>query len=88
MSMDEYIGAGPVQRPGEYHHPTSEFDPVSGSAPLIPSYEEHEQHQVVDPESVMITSSGSFEGLSSLAERDETEVGDAQGRTSPQGPNE
>ncbi|KAG0337211.1 hypothetical protein BG000_005682, partial [Podila horticola] len=89
MSMDEYIGVEPVQRPGEYHHSSSEFDPVSGSAPLIPSYEEHEQHQVVDPESVqMITNSGSFEGgLSSLAEQDEAEnSGNVQGRrTSAQG---
>jgi len=88
MSMDEYIGVGPVQRPGEYHHTSSEFDPVSGSAPLIPSYEEHEQHQVVDPESVMITNSGSFEGLSSLAEHDESEIGDVQRRSSLQGQNE
>ncbi|KAG0035311.1 hypothetical protein BGZ81_009807 [Podila clonocystis] len=92
MSMDEYIGVGPAQRPGEYHHSSSEFDPVSGSAPLIPSYEEHEQHQVVDPESVqMIASSGSFEGgLSSLAEHDEIEnAGDVQGgRTMAQGQNE
>ncbi|KAF9300563.1 hypothetical protein BGZ74_007742 [Mortierella antarctica] len=92
MSMDEYIGVGPVQRPGEYRHSSSEFDLVSGSAPLIPSYEDHEQHQVVDPESVqMIINSGPFEsGLSSLAEHDEAEnAGDVQsGRTSAQGQND
>ncbi|KAG0087540.1 hypothetical protein BGZ93_002301 [Podila epicladia] len=92
VSMDEYIGVGPVQRPGEYHHSSSEFDLVLGSAPLIPSYEEHEQHQVVDPESVqMITNSGPFEsGLSSLAEHDEADnARDIQGGgTSAQGQND
>ncbi|KAG0345318.1 hypothetical protein BG004_003793 [Podila humilis] len=83
MSMDEYVGMGPVQRANaDYSQRSSDFDPHSGSAPLIPSYEEHGQHQVVDPDSVpMMTSTMSFEaGLSSLVEYDEGEQMDSAAR--------
>jgi len=56
MSMDEYIGfetitdySGLNGSAGENH------DGIApGSAPLIPSYEEHQHHQVVDPESMLM----------------------------------
>ncbi|KAI1306710.1 hypothetical protein EDD11_004686 [Mortierella claussenii] len=69
MSMDEYIGIGPV---AERHDLAGPFEGTQGSAPLIPSYEEHQQHQAVDPELLhMMNSSVTYEGLSSLAEQDE-----------------
>ncbi|KAG0355438.1 hypothetical protein BGZ54_001167 [Gamsiella multidivaricata] len=70
MSMDDYIGIGPVVRGSDSLGGL--FDRTEGSAPLIPSYGEHQQHKVVDPEILhMITSSATYEGLSSLAEQDE-----------------
>ncbi|KAF9430945.1 hypothetical protein BGZ94_001691 [Podila epigama] len=79
MSIDEYIESVPVHHADgtlepHSHHGSSEFDPISGSAPLIPSYEEHGQHQVVHPDAVHnMTNVHSFDGLSSLAENDEDE---------------
>ncbi|KAG0286390.1 hypothetical protein BGZ96_009481 [Linnemannia gamsii] len=90
MSMDEYVGVGPVVR-GDGDEPIRPFEDVHGSGPLIPSYGEHEQHQSIDPESMMITGpSGAFNGsgLGSLTEHDEEM--EAQnlllGRTSPPAP--
>lgn len=90
MSMDEYVGVGPVVRGGG-DEPIRPFEDVHGSGPLIPSYGEHEQHQSIDPESMMITGpSGAFNGggLGSLTENDEEM--EAQnlllGRTSPPAP--
>ncbi|KAF9934679.1 hypothetical protein FBU30_001003 [Linnemannia zychae] len=69
MSMDEYIGIGPVVRNDELIRP---FEDDHG--PLIPSYGEHEQHQSIDPDTMMVTSpSGAYNGnnLGSLTEHDE-----------------
>ncbi|KAG0276213.1 hypothetical protein BGZ95_007831 [Linnemannia exigua] len=86
MSMDEYVGVGPVVRGGD--GPIRPFEDGHGSGPLIPSYGEHEQHQSVDPESMMVTNpTGAYtgNGLGSLAEHDEEmEVQNLLlGRTSP-----
>ncbi|KAF8932438.1 hypothetical protein BGZ47_011390 [Haplosporangium gracile] len=89
MSMDEYVGVGPVVRGGGGgDEPIRPFEDGHGSGPLIPSYGEHEQHQSVDPESMMVTSpNGAYNGsgLESLAEHDEEiEVQNLLlGRTSP-----
>ncbi|KAI8601699.1 hypothetical protein EDD21DRAFT_373817 [Dissophora ornata] len=70
MTMDEYIGIGPVAERNDNH--VGPFDPSQGSEPLIPSYEEHQQHMAVDPELLhMMNSSVTYDGLSSLTERDE-----------------
>ncbi|KAF9901951.1 hypothetical protein EC991_005469 [Linnemannia zychae] len=86
MSMDEYVGVEPVARGGD--EPMRPFGDGHGAGPLIPSYGEHEQHQSVDPESMMVTGpSGAYtsNGLGSLAEYDEEmEVQNLLlGRTSP-----
>ncbi|KAF9204197.1 hypothetical protein BGZ49_005592 [Haplosporangium sp. Z 27] len=63
LSMDDYIGIGEVaeQDNGE-----------RGSQPLIPSYQEHHQDQIIDPELLhLMNSSISYEGLSSLSELEE-----------------
>ena len=93
MSMDEYVGVGPVVRGGSGggDEPIRPFEDGQGSGPLIPSYGEHEQHQSIDPESMMVTSpSGAYNGsgLGSLAEHDEeAEVQNLLlGRTSPPAP--
>ncbi|KAF9101559.1 hypothetical protein BGX27_011430 [Mortierella sp. AM989] len=68
LTMDEYIGIGAVAN----RHDSGSFDLDQGPQPLIPSYEEHQQHQAVDPEILyLMNSSISYEGLSSLAEQDE-----------------
>lgn len=92
MSMDEYVGVGSVVRGGGSggDEPIRPFEDGHGSGPLIPSYGEHEQHQSIDPESMMVTSpSGAYNGsgLGSLAEHDEeVEVQNLLlGRTSPPG---
>lgn len=90
MSMDEYVGVGPVVHGGE-DEPIRPFEDAHGSGPLIPSYGEHVQDQSIDPESMMITSpSGAFNGggLGSLTEHDdEMEAQDLLlGRTSPSVP--
>ncbi|KAF9086626.1 hypothetical protein BGX29_001302 [Mortierella sp. GBA35] len=71
MSMDDYVGVGPVVRGDD---PVRPFEDGHGSGPLIPSYGEHEQHQSVDPESMVVT--GPYAtyhggGLGSLMEHDE-----------------
>ncbi|KAF9126200.1 hypothetical protein BGW39_006810 [Mortierella sp. 14UC] len=85
ISMDEYVGVGPVARGGD--EPIRPFGDGHGSGPLIPSYGEHEQHQSVDPESMMaISPAGVYagNGLGSLAEHEEEEVQNLLlGRTSP-----
>lgn len=94
MSMDEYVGVGPVVRGGGGgggDEPIRPFGDGHGSGPLIPSYGEHEQHQSIDPESMMVTSpSGAYNGsgLGSLTEHDEdAEVQNLLlGRTSPPAP--
>ncbi|KAF9537988.1 hypothetical protein EC957_007398 [Mortierella hygrophila] len=91
MSMDEYVGVGPVVRDGGGDEPIRPYGDGHGSGPLIPSYGEHEQHQSIDPESMMVTSpSGAYNGsgLGSLAEYDEeVEVRNLLlGRTSPPAP--
>ncbi|KAK5808474.1 hypothetical protein F5H01DRAFT_352156 [Linnemannia elongata] len=93
MSMDEYVGVGPVVRGGAGggDEPIRPLEDGHGSGPLIPSYGEHEQHQSIDPESMMVTSpSGAYNGsgLGSLAEYDEeVEVQNLLlGRTSPPAP--
>ncbi|KAF9964975.1 hypothetical protein BGZ70_005639 [Mortierella alpina] len=63
MSMDEYVGVGPVAERDESF--ARSFEHAQGSGPLIPSYEEHQMHQVIDPESAFMM------GLTSLAESDE-----------------
>ncbi|CAO3566670.1 unnamed protein product [Mortierella alpina] len=63
MSMDEYVAVGPVAEQDEGF--ARSFEHAQGSAPLIPSYEEHQMHQVIDPESAFMM------GLTSLAESDE-----------------
>ncbi|KAF9356059.1 hypothetical protein BGX26_005780 [Mortierella sp. AD094] len=70
LSMDEYIGIGPVADRDDIH--ISPFDLSQGLQPLIPSYTEHYQDQMVDPDMLyLMNSSIAYEGLSSLAERDE-----------------
>ncbi|KAG9064682.1 hypothetical protein KI688_002940 [Linnemannia hyalina] len=74
VSMDEYVGVGPVVRDGGGDEPIRPYGDGHGSGPLIPSYGEHEQHQSIDPESMMVTSpNGAYNGsgLGSLAEYDE-----------------
>ncbi|KAG0053649.1 hypothetical protein BGZ83_000720 [Gryganskiella cystojenkinii] len=59
MSMDEYVG---VEMLTDYPGSTSDnhVPGISpGSAPLIPTYEEHQQHQAVDPQSMMMIQLGS-----------------------------
>ncbi|KAF9959999.1 hypothetical protein BGZ72_008198 [Mortierella alpina] len=63
MSMDEYVGVGAVAERDENF--VRNFELSQGSAPLIPSYEEHQMHQSIDPESAFMM------GLTSLAESDE-----------------
>ncbi|KAF9935973.1 hypothetical protein BGZ67_002834 [Mortierella alpina] len=63
MSMDEYVGVGPVAERDESFSRSLELS--QGSAPLIPSYEEHQMHQAIDPESAYMM------GLTSLTESDE-----------------
>ncbi|KAK3846492.1 MAG: hypothetical protein J3R72DRAFT_433934 [Linnemannia gamsii] len=86
ISMDEYVGIGPVACGGD--EPIRPYNDGHGSGPLIPSYGEHEQHQSVDPESMMVTNpTGIYtgNGLGSLTEDDdEMEVQNLLlGRTSP-----
>jgi hypothetical protein len=67
--MDDYIGIGPVAERSD--RPADEHEPSQGSAPLVPSYEEHQQHVAIDPEQLrMFTASRSYEELPSLAEED------------------
>ncbi|KAF9572397.1 hypothetical protein EC968_009971 [Mortierella alpina] len=70
MSMDEYVGVGPVAERDESY--SRSLDLSQGSAPLIPSYAEHQMHQAIDPEAAFMM------GLTSLAESDE---GTASGMT-------
>ncbi|KAF9363260.1 hypothetical protein BGX34_004541 [Mortierella sp. NVP85] len=69
ISMDDYIGIGPVAERSD--RPAGEHEPSQGSVPLVPSYEEHQQHVAIDPEQLrMFTASRSYEELPSLAEED------------------
>ncbi|KAF9397149.1 hypothetical protein BGX21_009176 [Mortierella sp. AD011] len=73
LTMDEYIGIGPVANRGDDH--ISPFDLSQGSQPLIPSYMEHQQDQIVDPDMLhLMNSSILYEGLSSLTEQDEERI--------------
>ncbi|KAF9991682.1 hypothetical protein BGZ79_004136, partial [Entomortierella chlamydospora] len=73
LTMDEYIGIGPVADRGGDH--ISPFDLSQGSQPLIPSYTEHQQDQIVDPDMLhLMNSSITYEGLSSLSEQDEERI--------------
>ncbi|KAG0206889.1 hypothetical protein BGX28_001758 [Mortierella sp. GBA30] len=75
MSMDEYVGVGSVDRSGDLGNP---LDLSHGSRPLIPSYAEHQQHQVIDPEHAFAM------GLTSLAESEEAGSGELTMGPSPQ----
>ncbi|KAF9581958.1 hypothetical protein BGW38_000841 [Lunasporangiospora selenospora] len=81
MSMDEYVGVGPVAtRASDDTGHTGDLDPtMHGSAPLIPSYDEHQMHQALDPESVVVLSSTTdINNLPQFAEDDEVETGRIQ----------
>ncbi|GJJ75065.1 hypothetical protein EMPS_07423 [Entomortierella parvispora] len=75
MSMDEYIGFEPTtDYTGLNGSDEHQGGIAPGSAPLIPSYEEHQHHQVVDPESLLMRmgSVSAYDSmLSSLAEQGE-----------------
>ncbi|KAG0238439.1 hypothetical protein B0O80DRAFT_499794 [Mortierella sp. GBAus27b] len=59
MSMDEYVGIGPIAERSDTT--VGAFDPSQNPAPLVPSYEEHQHHKVIDPDLVHMMASVSYD---------------------------